>query len=114
MAIQQDEERNDIPLTAIQPTHPDGDDVQARTLPRADGGKDAWLVLAGCFVLEALVWGYVLDATLHDEVSIDGLDSDIRAASHTPSVYSRTITPPTSHLIAIQLASQPSPRLPAV
>lgn len=26
-------------------------------LPRVDGGKDAWLVLAGCFVLEALVWG---------------------------------------------------------
>lgn len=27
------------------------------SLPRADGGKDAWLVLAGCFILEALVWG---------------------------------------------------------
>jgi hypothetical protein len=26
-------------------------------LPRADGGKDAWLVLASCFILEATVWG---------------------------------------------------------
>jgi len=27
--------------------------------PRADGGKDAWLFLAGCFAVEMLVW-YVL------------------------------------------------------
>jgi hypothetical protein len=26
-------------------------------LPRADGGKDAWLFLCGCFTIEALVWG---------------------------------------------------------
>lgn len=26
-------------------------------LPRADGGKDAWLFLAGCFAIEALTWG---------------------------------------------------------
>ncbi|KAL2069592.1 hypothetical protein VTL71DRAFT_14271 [Oculimacula yallundae] len=26
-------------------------------LPRADGGRDAWLFLAACFVFEALVWG---------------------------------------------------------
>lgn len=26
-------------------------------LPRADGGKDAWLFLCGCFMIEALVWG---------------------------------------------------------
>jgi len=24
--------------------------------PRADGGKDAWLFLAGCFAVEMLVW----------------------------------------------------------
>ena len=28
---------------------------RSTTLPRADGGKDAWLALAGCFMLEALV-----------------------------------------------------------
>jgi hypothetical protein len=27
------------------------------SLPPTDGGKDAWLVLAGCTILEALVWG---------------------------------------------------------
>ncbi len=27
------------------------------SLPRVDGGKDAWLFLAGCFTVEALVWG---------------------------------------------------------
>lgn len=32
--------------------------VEYATLPRADGGKDAWLALAGCFMLEALVWGF--------------------------------------------------------
>ena len=26
-------------------------------LPQADGGKDAWLFLAACFIVEALVWG---------------------------------------------------------
>ena len=27
------------------------------TLPPADRGKDAWLFLAGCFMVEALIWG---------------------------------------------------------
>jgi len=27
------------------------------SLPQADGGRDAWLFLAACFVVEALVWG---------------------------------------------------------
>jgi hypothetical protein len=27
------------------------------SLPQADGGRDAWLFLAACFVIEALVWG---------------------------------------------------------
>jgi hypothetical protein len=38
------------------------------SLPQADGGKDAWLFLAACFVVEALVWGrYYLTCllTLH-------------------------------------------------
>jgi len=26
-------------------------------LPPVDGGKDAWLFLAACFILECLVWG---------------------------------------------------------
>ncbi|KAK5146779.1 hypothetical protein LTR32_001692 [Rachicladosporium monterosium] len=28
------------------------------TLPPVDGGRDAWLALAGAFTLEALVWGF--------------------------------------------------------
>jgi hypothetical protein len=27
-------------------------------LPPPDGGKDAWLFLAACFTLEALIWGF--------------------------------------------------------
>lgn len=27
------------------------------SLPQADGGKGAWLFLAACFIVEALVWG---------------------------------------------------------
>ncbi len=27
------------------------------SLPKADGGKDAWWFLAGCFLIEALTWG---------------------------------------------------------
>ena len=30
---------------------------QEFSLPPVDGGKDAWLFLAGCFVTEALIWG---------------------------------------------------------
>lgn len=39
------------------------------TLPKADGGKDAWMFLAAGFVVEALVWGEFLilvgSKTLH-------------------------------------------------
>ena len=30
---------------------------QEFTLPQADGGKAAWLLLLGCFFIEALIWG---------------------------------------------------------
>jgi hypothetical protein len=32
-------------------------EIEQANLPRADGGKEAWLFLAGCFTIEALVWG---------------------------------------------------------
>lgn len=32
-------------------------DEEEMNVPRADGGKDAWLFLAGCFLFEALIWG---------------------------------------------------------
>ncbi|KAH9214100.1 major facilitator superfamily domain-containing protein [Leptodontidium sp. 2 PMI_412] len=31
---------------------------QSTKVSRADGGRDAWLFLAACFVFEALVWGF--------------------------------------------------------
>jgi len=29
----------------------------SRVIPPADGGKEAWLFLAACFMVEGLVWG---------------------------------------------------------
>ncbi|KAM0807521.1 putative Major facilitator superfamily domain-containing protein, partial [Seiridium cardinale] len=43
---------------------PEDSNVEARateqefTLPAADGGQDAWLFLAACWAVEALVWGF--------------------------------------------------------
>ena len=44
------------------PSHHWNDDRAAAgsTLPPADGGKDAWLFLAGSFVIETLTWGFAL------------------------------------------------------
>jgi hypothetical protein len=33
-------------------------EISPRPIPPADGGKDAWLFLVGCFFVEALVWGF--------------------------------------------------------
>lgn len=57
MATTSDEEAHNSSTVAIQPMQIDGDLQAGQALPRVDRGKDAWLVLAGCFVLEALVWG---------------------------------------------------------
>jgi deoxyhypusine synthase len=40
-------------------TQSENGELHEFSLPRADGGKDAWLFLAGCFTLEALIWGKV-------------------------------------------------------
>ena len=60
MDLQPEQRADGVPTPVVQPMHVDCEDLQTRPLPRADGGKDAWLVLAGCFVLEVLVWGYAL------------------------------------------------------
>lgn len=59
MNTEPNRENDRLSTTIFQPMDLDNEDLQTRPLPRADGGKDAWLVLAGCFVLEVLVWGYV-------------------------------------------------------
>lgn len=33
-------------------------DTEAFSLPPTDGGKDAWLCLFACFMIEALIWGF--------------------------------------------------------
>ncbi|KAL8832067.1 MAG: hypothetical protein Q9170_005034 [Blastenia crenularia] len=37
---------------------PQSDSQREFTVPPADRGKDAWLFLAGCFMVEALIWGF--------------------------------------------------------
>lgn len=69
-----DEERGNIsesqPATRIQSRR--NSEVLASDLAPVDGGKQAWTFLAGCFVLEAVVFGYAYssgayqDYHLHD------------------------------------------------
>lgn len=42
-------------------------DEQPDNLPPADKGKDAWLFLAACFMVEALVWGFPFSFGLFQE-----------------------------------------------
>lgn len=46
-----DNSRNDGAELSLHPSR------QEFSLPPVDGGKDAWLFLAACFAVEALVWG---------------------------------------------------------
>jgi MFS family permease len=44
-----------------QPLQLDGNEDSTRqesTLPPTDGGKDAWLMLVGCFIMEGLIWAF--------------------------------------------------------
>lgn len=40
--------------------HPQLESQREFTLPQPDRGKDAWFFLAGCFMVEALIWGKCL------------------------------------------------------
>ncbi|TDZ37130.1 MFS transporter asaE [Colletotrichum spinosum] len=44
------------PGSALQDSH--HTDHEFSSLPPVDGGKQAWLFLAACFAIEALVWGF--------------------------------------------------------
>ena len=54
-----------IDVSPLQGRRVDGDSEERNgcrhrkrvKISQADGGKDAWLFLAGCFVFEALIWG---------------------------------------------------------
>jgi hypothetical protein len=41
----------------IEPLHDHANSDEGFSLPPTDGGKDAWLCLFACFMLEALIWG---------------------------------------------------------
>lgn len=41
------------------PAETPGEERQEFSLPPVDGGKDAWLFLAACWAIEALVWGTI-------------------------------------------------------
>ncbi|RFU26217.1 hypothetical protein B7463_g10120, partial [Scytalidium lignicola] len=45
-------------LTDEELRHTPHEEVEQANLPQADGGRDAWLFLTGCFMIEALVWGF--------------------------------------------------------
>lgn len=47
--------QSDIELQDLQTTHSEREQV---SLPPADGGYQAWLLLAGCFVINVLIWGF--------------------------------------------------------
>lgn len=42
-----------LPNDATNPSDPN----EGFSLPPTDGGKNAWLCLISCFMLEALIWG---------------------------------------------------------
>ncbi|TKX27491.1 MFS transporter-like protein 3 [Elsinoe australis] len=51
-------DQEEVELLRLRTNEPDTDTDHQSSLPRADGGRDAWLVLLSCFVLEAIVWGF--------------------------------------------------------
>ncbi|KAK6406550.1 hypothetical protein LTR95_018652 [Oleoguttula sp. CCFEE 5521] len=57
--VQNQESSGEHRHTDEGPTDP-AEDLTAHSLPRVDGGKEAWHVLIVAFVFEALLWGFPL------------------------------------------------------
>lgn len=49
--------RGQLPYLGDLERGPSPSGEQEDRIPRPDGGRDAWLFMAGCFVLEGLLWG---------------------------------------------------------
>lgn len=64
------------------------------SLPPVDEGKDAWLFLAACFVVEALVWGENPDNHFLCHISRSTHSSKV---SPSPMASFRNTTPPMIH-----------------
>ncbi|PGH00982.1 hypothetical protein AJ79_08046 [Helicocarpus griseus UAMH5409] len=56
----------------------DSQDHQAVQLPPIDSGKDAWLFLAACFFMEALVWGFAFTYGVFQAYTSNDLFKDSR------------------------------------
>ena len=77
----------------VQLEHGEWDETEhaAQSLPQVDGGKQAWLFLSACFMLEALVWGRKSPLNLSDNV-LKGSQ-----ASHSPMASSKSTTATTHY-----------------
>jgi hypothetical protein len=71
---------------------------QAFSLPPADGGKDAWLLLAAGFMIEALIWGFPFTFgifqeyyTHHEPFSSEASDVAVIGTSAIGIMYMSTI-----------------------
>jgi hypothetical protein len=67
------------------------EDLQTHSLPPTDGGKDAWLYLFSCFMLEAMIWGE-RKAYPHSNIT------NMSQASHQHMEYFKSTTPLTNLL----------------
>lgn len=81
---------------------------QQFSLPRADGGRDAWLFLAATFILEALVWGKLGYKSSNKSKAVD---TDISLKYHqvflSVSVFLKHTTRLMSRFFEIQMVSLP-------
>ena len=97
-------EENGSQRTHSRRSQANGQEYENASLPKADGGKDAWLFLAGCFCIEALTWGeciYLLHLYLAPTPSVPPFMSkkavtmtlNISEDSLSLSVYFKNIIP---------------------
>ena len=73
---------------------------EQENVPPADGGKGAWLFLAGCFVFEALVWGE-LSPFSHSQISLTSLNEGFPFAFGVFESYYSTNPPLAEHASGI-------------
>jgi hypothetical protein len=88
------ESQHNIPLNEFQNGEvQESHDLTGHTefsLPRADGGRDAWLFLTAGFMAEFMVWGQY---PLHIQINIL---TNLKV-SHSHLVFSKNTTAPMNH-----------------
>lgn len=108
-----DEEIYELAILQSNDLEPEAN-IQAVALPRADGGRAAWLALFGCFILEALVWGFpfafgIFQACYRTHEPFSEDPSGIAAISTTASGLMFLSSP----LVAVVIQRYPRIRRPA-